>query len=45
VYFDKKLRREIKINDSLKNDCSCVIAGAGLIGLEMAGALEEIQKQ
>jgi NADPH-dependent 2,4-dienoyl-CoA reductase/sulfur reductase-like enzyme len=40
VFLIRNYEDGIKINDSLKNACSCVIAGAGLIGLEMAEALK-----
>jgi NADPH-dependent 2,4-dienoyl-CoA reductase/sulfur reductase-like enzyme len=40
VFLIRNYEDGIKINDSLKNACSCVIVGAGLIGLEMAEALK-----
>jgi NADPH-dependent 2,4-dienoyl-CoA reductase/sulfur reductase-like enzyme len=41
VFLIRNYEDGIKINDSIKNACSCVIVGAGLIGLEMAEALKK----
>lgn len=41
VFLIRNYRDGVKINDSTKNARSCLIAGAGLIGLEMAEAFKK----